>query len=317
VASFPLRGLFGMALAFAASTVAASPPGHATQAPGFYRLRLGQATVTALLDGTHPFDAQKLLVGIDPSQIDALLAYQYLSSPVEGSINAFLIDTGSRLVLIDTGAGALYGTYGGFLVPHLIAAGYRPEDVDDVLLTHLHLDHEGGLIRNGAKAFPKATIHVSKADLDFWLDEANKSRVAQLLTPMFAGAKGSLSPYLADGRVRAFAPGEEVVPGIEAMAAPGHTPGHTWFLVTSAGEHLLAWGDTVHVATVQMADPQAAIRYDADAAQAAGARKRALAEAASKGYWIAAAHVAFPGLGHVRASKDGYVWIPANYMHTP
>lgn len=97
MASFPLRGLFGMALAFAASTVAASPPGHATQAPGFYRLRLGQATVTALLDGTHPFDAQKLLVGIDPSQIDALLAYQYLSSPVEGSINAFLIDTGSRL----------------------------------------------------------------------------------------------------------------------------------------------------------------------------------------------------------------------------
>lgn len=308
---------FVMGLGVAIGTAHAASSLRDTQGSGFHRLRLGNYMVTSLLDGTHPFKADELLTGIDRDKADALLADHFLSSPVEGSINAFLIDTGSRLILIDTGAGPLYGKDGGYLVDNLMAAGYRPEDVDDILITHLHLDHEGGLIRNGAMAFPNATIHVAKADLDFWLDPTNASHVPKLLQPMFAGAKNSLDPYIASGRVKPFEPGQEVVEGIQAIAAPGHTPGHTWFLVSSGKDRLLAWGDTVHVAAVQLAESRAAIKYDFDSAAAVSARQRAFAEAASKGYWIAAAHISFPGLGHIRREGQGFAWIPANYTHTP
>ncbi|WP_445143385.1 MBL fold metallo-hydrolase [Dyella sp. Tek66A03] len=273
--------------------------------------------VTALLDGTHPFRADELLRGIGRAQADSLLANSFVQSPVEGSINAFLIDTGSRLILIDAGAGPLYGKDGGYLADNLIAAGYRPEEVDDILITHLHLDHEGGLMRNGVMAFPNATVHVAKADLDFWLDPANESMAPLLLQPMFAGARNSLGPYLAKGKVQPFEPGQDVVKDIKAIAAPGHTPGHSWFLLTSGKDHLLAWGDTVHVAAVQLAEPRAGIKYDVDQASAAAARQRALAEAASQGYWVAAAHISFPGLGHVRREGQGYAWVPANYTRTP
>ncbi|WP_218587820.1 MBL fold metallo-hydrolase [Rhodanobacter sp. OK091] len=306
-----------MSLGMVAGAAHAASPLRDTQGSGFYRLRLGDDMVTALLDGTHPFKADELFTGIERDKVDAILADNFLSSPVEGSINAFLIDTGSHLILIDTGAGPLYGKDGGYLADNLIAAGYRPEDVDDILITHLHLDHEGGLMRNGIMAFPNATIHIAKADLDFWLNPANAFRVPKLLQPMFAGAKSSLGPYVASGQVKPFEPDQEVVEGIRAIAAPGHTPGHTWFLVSSGKDHLLAWGDTVHVAAVQLAEPQAAIKYDFDSAAAVSARQRAFAEAASKGYWIAAAHISFPGLGHIQRAGQGFTWIPANYTRTP
>ncbi|MGN6094304.1 MAG: MBL fold metallo-hydrolase [Luteibacter jiangsuensis] len=287
------------------------------QGPGFYRLRLGADEVTALLDGTHPFAADDLLTHIDRAKVDGLLKADFLASPVEGSINAFLVKTSDRLVLIDTGAGPLYAGDGGFLPTALLAAGYRPEDVTDILLTHLHRDHVGGLIRNGTMLFPHAVVHVNEDDADFWLDPANEGKVRNILLPMFPGAMDSLAPYRKAGRVVTFRGETDVLPGFRAIPAPGHTPGHTWYLVTSGQEHLLAWGDTVHVATVQFAEPNASIRYDYDEAAAAASRKRALEEAVAKGYWVAAAHVSFPGLGHVRRTATGYQWVPVNYTRTP
>ena len=287
------------------------------QGPGFYRLRMGADEVTALLDGTHPFLADELLTHIDRTKVDSLLKADYLASPVQGSINAFLVKTPDRLVLIDTGAGPLYAGDGGFLPTALLAAGYRPEDVTDILLTHLHRDHVGGLIRNGTMLFPNAIVHLNKADADFWLNAANESKVPKILLPMFSGAMDSLAPYQKAGHVVTFAGETDVLPGFHAIPAPGHTPGHTWYLITSGDEHLLAWGDTVHVATVQLADPNASIRYDYDEEQAAVSRKRALEDAVAKGYWVAAAHVSFPGLGHIRRTGAGYQWVPVNYTRTP
>ncbi|MGN6481954.1 MBL fold metallo-hydrolase [Luteibacter sp.] len=296
---------------------AADGAGVGPQGPGFYRMRLGGDEVTALLDGTHPFPADELLTHIDRAKVDGLLKADFLASPVQGSINAFLIRTPDRLVLIDTGAGPLYASDGGFLPTALLAAGYRPEDVTDILLTHLHRDHVGGLIRNGTMLFPNATVHVNQDDADFWLNPANEGKVEKILLPMFPGAMDSLAPYQKAGHMVTFRGETDVLPGFHAIPAPGHTPGHTWYLVTSGQEHLLAWGDTVHVATVQLAEPGASIRYDYDQAAAAASRKRALEEAASEGYWVAAAHVSFPGLGHVKRSATGYQWVPANYTRTP
>jgi glyoxylase-like metal-dependent hydrolase (beta-lactamase superfamily II) len=291
-------------------------------------MMLGTFEVTALLDGTHPFPAQQVLTRpaqapganaqvalaeASPGEAEALLAAAHLSAPVEGSINAFLINTGSRLVLIDSGAGALYGAEGGHLLANLRAAGYRPEQIDDVLLTHLHADHVGGIVVQGRIAFPNATVHVSRDDATYWLTPANRNTAPALLHPMFDAAAGSLKPYIAARRLETFDAGADIVPGIRAEADAGHTPGHTIYRVQSQGQTLLVWGDTVHVAPVQFPDPGVTVRYDSDAAQAVQQRLRLYADAARHGYWIAAAHIAFPGLGHIGSSAQGFRWIPANY----
>ncbi|TCV93430.1 metallo-beta-lactamase superfamily protein [Luteibacter rhizovicinus] len=149
------------------------------------------------------------------------------------------------------------------------------------------------------------------------MSPANESRVPGILLSMFTGAMDSLRPYIAQGKLKTFDTDGEIVPGIHAMATPGHTPGHTTYVVTSNGEKLMAWGDIVHVAAVQLAHPEASIRYDSDDAVAATEREKVFADAARQGYWIAAAHISFPGLGHLRQSSNGFVWVPINYTRTP
>ena len=317
-----------VAAALSCASANAAAPQVRTQAPGYYRMLLGGFEITALLDGTHPFPAQQVLsrpaeagslkpqvslADASPGEMESLLAAAHLFAPVEGSINAFLINTGTRLVLIDSGAGALYGADGGHLLSNLEAAGYRPEQVDDVLLTHLHADHVGGVAHDGGMAFPNATIHVAQRDADYWLSAAERAKAPAFLQPMFDGAITSLTPYIAAHRMKTFEFDSEIVPGIRAQADPGHTPGHTIYRVQSDGQTLLVWGDTVHVAPVQFPDPGVTVRYDSDAAQAARQRLRLYSEAAQEGYWVAAAHIAFPGLGHVGADAKGFRWIPANY----
>ena len=322
-----LAAAIAIAPVFSFDALAAAPQVR-TQAPGFYRMMLGDFEVTALLDGTHPFPVQQVLARqtgqaggaaqvslaeASPGEADALLAAAHLKAPVEGAIIAFLINTGARLVLIDSGAGALYGADGGHLLGNLRAAGYPPEQVDAVLLTHLHADHVGGVILNGRMAFPNATVHVSKRDADYWLSPANRATAPALLLPMFDGATGSLKPYVEAGRLQTFDGDVELVPGIRADADPGHTPGHSTYRVQSQGQTLLLWGDTVHVAAVQFPDPGVTLKYDSNGTQAAQQRMRLLADAAQNGYWIGAAHISFPGLGHIGVRGQEFHWIPANY----
>ncbi|WP_158511833.1 MBL fold metallo-hydrolase [Novosphingobium sp. PP1Y] len=284
------------------------------QAPGFFRMHLGHFEVTALLDGTHPFPAAKLAVGARPGEIDGLLADEFLSSPFEGMINAFLINLDGRLVLIDTGAGDLYGKEGGGLVSALIASGYSPAQIEDVYITHLHEDHAGGLLKDGKMVFPKANIHVSAADFDFWTNNANKDQVGQLLQPFFPAIQKVLKPYIDAGRLQPFSANAALAPGLTARAATGHTPGHSFFLLQDGGQSMLFWGDTVHMAAVQFPRPDIAIEYDWKVPEAVSARKEILEEAAAKGWWIAGAHISFPGIGHVSKLPHGaYQWVPANY----
>jgi glyoxylase-like metal-dependent hydrolase (beta-lactamase superfamily II) len=311
------------------SSAEASAPQVRTQAPGYYRMMLGNFEITALSDGTHPFPDEDLtapktgtsggnndrakLLDIDPKQADALLRAAYLTIPTEGSINAFLINTGSKLILIDTGAGTLYGSCCGHLIANLEAAGYRPDEIDEIFLTHLHADHVGGISPAGKIAFPNATIWASKIDADYWLNPENEKAAPSFLRPMFEGDKASLKPYIALGRFHTFTGTPELVPGIWAVPAPGHTPGHTFYKIESKGQELIVWGDVVHVAAIQFPDPSVAIEYDSNEQEATDTRKAIFAAAVKGRFWIAAAHISFPGLGHVGLSGTSYVWVPAPY----
>lgn len=298
-----------------ATSQAAAPMASQRQAPGFYRMHVGRFEVTALLDGTHPFPVNQLAVGAKPGETDRLLAQRYLASPVEGMINAFLVNTGDRLILIDTGAGDLYGKEAGGLAEALRASGYAPEQIDDIFITHLHEDHVGGLVKDGRMVFPNATVHVSKRDYDFWTDDSHQAEVGVLLKPFFPAVQGVLRPYIAAGRVVPFGEGEaDLIPGLRPIAAPGHTPGHTTYLLHDGKNAMLFWGGTVHVAGVQFDDPQIAIKYDWQVPGAIANRDRLLAEAVKNGWWIAAAHISFPGIGHIAAKgRSAYAWVPANY----
>jgi glyoxylase-like metal-dependent hydrolase (beta-lactamase superfamily II) len=297
--------------------VQAAAPFSRIDNPGSYRMTLGDFEITALSDGTHPFPVESVMIDTTPAKIAAALAAEDLSLPLQGSINAFLVNTGSKLILIDTGAGALYGDCCGRLLANLRAAGYRPEQVDEILLTHLHKDHVGGIRQDGKIAFPNAVVRVARAEARYWRDPVGRRKAPEFLRSFFDSAKAALAPYEAAGRLQPFEGDTDIVPGIRSLSESGHTPGHTAYLVESRGQKLLIWGDIVHVAPLQLSDPQASVKYDSDDYAAQRARTAMLARAAQEHIWVAAAHIAFPGLGHLKREGDRYRWLPANYETAP
>ncbi len=321
IKTIQLRSSF-VAISLALACILATPSGtyaaapiQKIQAPGFYRMMLGDFEVTALADGTIKLPMKDLLVNVKPARVDAALAKNGIGYPVETSVNAYLLNTGSKLVLVDTGAAGLFGPTLGNLLVNLKAAGYSPDQVDEIYITHLHPDHVGGLISSGALAFPNAIVRADKKDLDFWLSEANLKAAPEQSKGFFQGAQASLNPYVAAGKVKPIETNGELTPGISAVAAHGHTAGHTIFLVESKGAKLMLWGDLMHVAAVQFENPAVTIKFDSDSNNAAKERAKAYAAAAKAGYLVGVTHISFPGIGYVRknAKGPGYFWVPVNY----
>ncbi|GAA4346352.1 MBL fold metallo-hydrolase [Variovorax defluvii] len=319
VASSPRTRAFLLAAAYAlaawsmpAPTQAAAPFAKEA-APGYYRIMVGDFEVTALSDGTVALPVDQLLTRTSPAQVKKTLARSYLQSPLETSVNGYLVNTGEKLVLIDAGAAGLFGPTLGRLAANLRAAGYQPEQVDEVYITHMHPDHVGGLLADGKPAFPNAIVRADKHDADYWLSQANMDKAPADSKSFFQGAMGALNPYVAAGRFKPFDGDTELLPGVKARAARGHTAGHSVYFIESKGKKMAFWGDLMHVAAVQFENPSITIQFDTDAKAAAVQRRKAYTEAAAQGYLVAGAHLSFPGIGRLRAQGNGYVWLPVNY----
>ncbi len=292
----------------------AAAPMVKTSAPGYYRMMLGDFEITALSDGTFQMPAADLLINTTPEHVKQALAKAYLTNPVEASVNGFLVNTGSKLVLIDTGAGTFFGPTVGKLLANLKASGYEPEQVDEIYITHMHPDHLGGLMNGDVLAFPNAIVRADKSDADFWLSRQNLDQAASAQAKSsFQDAAASINPYAKAGHFKPFEGDQELVPGIRSVATHGHTPGHNCYLIESKGQKLMVLGDLIHVAAVQFPDPAIALKYDADTKAAALARESVFADAADHGTMLAGAHLSFPGLGYLRRQGKGYQWIPVNY----
>jgi glyoxylase-like metal-dependent hydrolase (beta-lactamase superfamily II) len=307
--------VFCLGIVSLAQVVARQTPMASTkQAPGFYRGYLGRFEVTALSDGAAPRNLEEILS--NPGLVRQLLAEDHLSEPMAIPINAYLINSGSHLVLIDTGAGELFGPTSGFLISNLKEAGYQPQQIDIILLTHIHGDHSGGLSIAGVRQFPNATVYVDQHDLEYFVTRRDSSDESETLRRQVEQSRATVDPYLKANRVVTIKQNGEVIPGISSSSQPGHTPGHTAYLVQSEGHAILFWGDIIHSSEVQFVHPEVRVAYDVEPREAAQTRLREFQFATEREILVGSDHISFPGLGHIRKVGSTYNWVPIKYATT-
>jgi glyoxylase-like metal-dependent hydrolase (beta-lactamase superfamily II) len=301
-----------LSLAFAGSVYAAAPMAK-SPAPGYFRMMLGDFEITALNDGTTSLPVDKLLTNIKPEEVAAHLTKAHFTPPVETSFNGFLINTGSKLVMVDSGAGSMFGPTLGKLVANLKASGYQPEQIDEIYITHMHGDHVGGLVKDGQAVFPNAIVRADKAESDYWLNPANAEKVPDNMKGGFKNAATAIGPYQALGHFKPFEGAVELVPGVKSQPTHGHTPGHSTYVVTSKDQKLVLIGDMIHVGAVQFPDPNATLAFDSDQKSAQVERLKLFADAAKQGYLLGAAHISFPGMFYLHSQGKGYEVQPVNF----
>ena len=287
-----------------------------TQAPGFYRFMVGDIEVTALNDGVIPYRTAQVLPTATPEQIARGLSAMGLTDPVDMSYNGYLVNTGERLILIDTGTGGKlddspYFRGAGRLLANLHAAGYRPEQVQEIYITHLGPDHVGALTRDGVAVFPNAVVRASRREVAQFLEQRSPEVEAKDWRLKFW--RDLFAPYIKAGRFQPFEQDTVLVPGIRSLATHGHTPGHTSYVVESGGQRLIVLGDLVLVGALQFEQPILESVFDADRPAAVTTRRRVLQLAGDGDYWVAGAHLSFPGIGRIRTGPEGYRFVPVSY----
>ncbi len=291
------------------TTASAKAPLAAAQAASFYRTKAGGFEVTVLNDGAAELPSAAFF-GKEPGQVEGLLTKAGRSpSAVSLAINAFAINTGDKLFMIDTGAGANFADKAGYLPGNLKAAGYAPDQVDAIMLTHLHGDHAGGLVSaDGTPAYKNATLLANEKELAFWSDEGNLTRVPEFVRPTFKLLGLVKAAY--KGKIQQFKDGETLAPGITVVETAGHTVGHSSIRVGTGNDAILIWGDIVHSSTIHFARPEFGFLADSDPSQAAQTRKKILDQAASDNLSVAGAHLDFPAFGKVAREATGFSYNP-------
>lgn len=276
----------------------------------------GDVDVIALSDGTVGLQVlDGLLLNAKSGEVQSLLGDNYQKSPINASINAFLIRLAGRLILVDAGSAELVGPTTNKLPDSLRAVGVQPEQITDIFLTHIHPDHSGGLMEGNKKVFPNAIIQVDIREVTYWFDKSIAETAAEPLKTFFSQVDPKVKPYLDSGQLKTFDGATEFFPGFRSQPAYGHTPGHSLYVLENAGEKLVFCGDLGHVEAIQFDDPSVCIKFDSDSVTAAEQRKKTFADAAEHRYLLAFAQVSFPGVGHVRKEGDHYRWIPVEYIN--
>jgi glyoxylase-like metal-dependent hydrolase (beta-lactamase superfamily II) len=304
--------------AMAASAVslpvqAAAPP-VGKQAPAFYRFKVGDFEVTALLDGvvSAPLNPARV-PNVPVEEVRKVMESQFM--PVEPTVNYFTqitVNTGSRLVLIDSGFADNGAPTTGQLRTNMAAAGIDPKQIDTVLVSHFHGDHISGLrLKDGAATYANAEIAVPQPEWDFWMDDARMSSAPEAARPGFANARRVFTPVAKD--VRRFDWGKEVAPGITAIRSDGHTAGHSSFVVSSGGKSLLVIGDASNDPRLFARNPEWHLVFDSDKPAAVQTRRRLLDMAAAERMQIVFYHAAFPATGFVSKNGNAYDWHPAQF----
>lgn len=279
-----------------------------------YRRPLGDREVITISDGHFGLD-QGLVTNLDADVLTDVMNKAYLdtSAAIPLAITVHIIKDGDRLTLVDAGAGTAFGPASGKLASVLTVAGINPADITEILLTHMHPDHIGGMMAADGAAFPNAIVRVSATDLGFWTDEAIAAGAPESAQAFFGLARAVSSAY--GDRIEPFDGQTDLGHGVTSMPLPGHTPGHTGFLIDSANDALLIWGDATAVAAYQFSHPEAGIAFDADGAQATATRIAMYDMAIADRLAVAGTHLPFPGYGHVERSGDAYTWVPEEWKH--
>jgi glyoxylase-like metal-dependent hydrolase (beta-lactamase superfamily II) len=307
--------------AAAPATMAGSAPAGAApgQAPGFYRFKLGDYTVTMVHDGfsLRPNPLEGFVRNATPEEVgqalrDGMLPVQNLPNP----FTVTFLDTGRGIIAFDAGTGAgQLGGRTGTLPANLRAAGIDPAAVTLVAVSHFHGDHITGLTTaENAVVFPNAEVAVPAAEWAFWTEEANSGRVPEMQRGTFANTRRRMGPYQA--RLRQFQDGQEIAPGVRAIAAHGHTPGHSVFHVSSGGEQLFVMADTSSRPDLFLRNPQWQSIFDLDGAMATETRRRLFGRIADERARFTAYHFNFPSNGYVTRLGEGFRFHPAEWSST-
>lgn len=296
----------------------AAAPMRNEAAPAWYRFRHGGYEMTVVSDGPLPIrPASSGFIGVSQSEMEGLLNANFLPTdhlPLEQ--NVLIVNTGRQLILFDTGMGEsmgaasqMFGSTTGKLLANMRAAGIEPGQIDLVALTHAHCDHCWALVdANGNRNFPNAQVVVSEADLSFWTDDANKSG-PEFMTVFIDGAKKNLNAYR--DRMVMARDGQDIAPGIRAIAIPGHTIGHTAYAISEGSRTIINTGDLSHHHVLLLQRPNWKFAFDSDPDQAARTRVRMLDMIATDRHQVLSYHFPWPGRGNVVKAGDGYAWVPA------
>jgi glyoxylase-like metal-dependent hydrolase (beta-lactamase superfamily II) len=280
--------------------------------PGFRRIKVGDAEVIALNDGVARRPLGEEFVRNAPlAEVRSLLASQGLPTDyIDIPFNAFLVINGNRRVLMDSGFADNGGPTTGRLLANLAAAGFKPEDIDTVLITHYHGDHIQGLRRkDGSLVYPNARVMVPEPEHNFWMDDARMNALPENQRGGYMVARRVFGTMPADNLVR-FAPGGEVAPGIRSVAAFGHTPGHTLFELQSAGQTFVYVGDLTNVPALFARNPDWAVQFDMDAELARQVRRATFQRIVQTNAMVGGFHFPFPAFGRAVAQGNGYAFQP-------
>jgi glyoxylase-like metal-dependent hydrolase (beta-lactamase superfamily II) len=307
--------LAGSAAALAAGSVWAAAPKASIQGPGVYRQKLGDYQLTAIDDGTWFLKIDDDFVrNADGAAVNRALAAAFLPPNVlPVSFTVLLVNTGSKLVMIDAGTGGQVADTAGALPANLAVAAVEPKAVDTIVISHFHPDHIDGLkTKDGDKVFPNAEILVPEPEWNFWMDDAQMNRAPDRIKVYFRNARRIFGDIAKD--IRRFKPGVEVGPGITSIPAFGHTPGHTAFSVASRNQSLLVMSDTVRNPYLFARYPDWQPLFDMDGPAAVKARRQMLDRAASDRMLVEAYHFPFPACGHIVRSGKGYELVAAPWQ---